>query len=220
MSLSAAGLILFGLISIAHLSFEAVHAEAGRLATKPLLMPALLLYYMASAHAPNIFLMAALFCGWLGDIFLMLPDQRPSRLFFKLGLGAFLLGHVFYIAVFVPYLVCAGHLPAWGWMVLCVFGAASLMGYRLIAPHAQGLRPVILAYILVIFLMGASAVFPLGSASMSGALMVVIGAFVFMLSDGINACNRFIRAVPYEGLLIMATYVIGQYLLVQGYLLF
>ncbi len=220
MSLSAAGLILFGLISVAHLSFEAVRSEAGRLATKPLLMPALLLYYLASANTPNVFLIAALLCGWLGDMLLMIPDARPTRLFFKLGLGAFLLGHVFYIAVFAPYLVHAGDIPAWGWMVICVFGAASLMGYRLIAPHAGGLRPVILAYILVIFLMGASAVFPLGSVAMSGALMVVIGAFVFMLSDGINACNRFIREVPFEGLLIMATYVIGQYLLVQGYLLF
>ena len=46
------------------------------------------------------------------------------------------------------------------------------------------------------------------------------GAFVFMVSDTLNAYNRFVREIPFERLLTMGTYLGGQFLLVQGYLLF
>ena len=104
-------------------------------------MPALALYYVASAAQPNPILIAAIVCGWLGDIFL-------------------------------------------------------------------------------IVLMGASTVPPLGSVSTAGAITAMAGAFVFMVSDTLNAYNRFVREIPLERLYTMGTYLVGQFLLVQGYLFF
>lgn len=213
-------LVLFVLFSIAHLISETLWSRAGRYVTKPLLMPALALYYVTAAAEPNPFLLAAILCGWLGDIFLMIPDPQKTRRYFKPGLVAFLLGHFLYIAVFAAYLPYSASVPAWGWACLAVFVAAGVVGYRLIAPHAQEMLPAIIAYIIIIVLMGASTVLPLGSVCTAGAVTAMTGALVFMISDTINAYNRFAREIPFERLFTMSTYLIGQFLLVQGYLLF
>ena len=41
-----------------------------------------------------------------------------------------------------------------------------------------------------------------------------------MGSDTINAYSRLVREIPFEWLLTMAAYLVGQFLLVQGYLMF
>jgi uncharacterized membrane protein YhhN len=74
--------------------------------------------------------------------------------------------------------------------------------------------------VIIFVIMGASAVFPLGTAAFPGVLTVMIGAFVFMISDIINAFGKFVREIPNERFYTMLTYLAGQFLLVQGYLLF
>lgn len=220
MTVSGIILFIFIIFSFAHIACEAVRSMTGRYITKPFLMPLLLLYYMASAAQLNFILIAALTCGWLGDIFLMIPDPRKTRRYFKPGLAAFLLGHILYIIVFAAYLPRASNVPAWGWGFLAVYLAAGVAGYRLIAPHAGRMLPAIMAYIIIIVLMGASTVLPLGSVPTAAAVTVMAGAFVFMVSDTLNAYNRFVREIPLERLFTMGTYLAGQFLLVQGYLLF
>lgn len=220
MTASGIFLVFFILLSVVHLVFEAAGSRAGRYITKPLLMPALAMYYGTAAAWPNPVLLAAIFCGWLGDIFLMIPDPQKTRRYFKPGLVAFLLGHFLYIAVFAAYLPDWANVPVLGWACLSVFVAAGVVGCRLIAPHASEMLPAIIAYITIIVLMGASTVLPLGSVRTTGAVTAMSGAFVFMISDTINAYNRFVREIPLERLFTMGTYLIGQFLLVQGYLLF
>ena len=213
-------LVVFVVVCLAHLAAEAVRSQPGRLVTKPLLMPALAWYYTASAAQPNSVLLAALACGWLGDVFLMIPDPARTRRYFKPGLVAFLAGHLLYAAVFAAYLPQASNVPSWGWGALIVFLAVGAVGYRLIVPHAGKLRPAIVAYIVIIVLMGASTVLPLGTVNTAGALTAMAGALLFMLSDTVNAYNRFVREIPGERLYTMSTYLGGQFLLVQGYLMF
>jgi len=220
MTLSGVCLIFFILISAAHLVAEAMGSKMGRYLTKPLLMPALGLYYVASAAQPNLLLLAATVCGWLGDVFLMLPDPQNTRRFFKPGLIAFLLGHILYIVLFAAYLPLAASVPVWGWTALVGFVAVGAVGYRLIIPHAGKMLPAIIAYIIIIILMGASTVLPLGSVRTIGAVTAMVGALVFMVSDTLNAYNRFVREIPYERVLTMGTYLAGQFFLVQGYLWF
>jgi uncharacterized membrane protein YhhN len=220
MTISGILLILFIIFSLAHLASEAVWSQPGRYITKPLLMPALALYYVASVAQPNPILIVAIVCGWFGDIFLMIPDPKKTRRYFKPGLAAFLLGHILYIAVFAAYLARAESVPAWGWGLLALYIAVGIVGYHLIAPHAGKMLPAIMVYIIIIVLMGASTVLPLGSVHTAGAVTAMAGAFVFMVSDTINAYNRFVREIPFERLFTMGTYLGGQFLLVQGYLLF
>jgi uncharacterized membrane protein YhhN len=192
----------------------------GRFITKPFLMLLLALYYAAAAAEPNFLLIAAILFGWMGDIFLMIPDPQKTRRFFKPGLAAFLIGHILYIAVFAAFLPRTAHVPVWGWAAVAVYVIVGVIGYRLIAPHAGKMLPAIVAYCVIIVLMGASTVLPLGSVNMTGAVMAMAGALIFMISDIINAYNKFAREIPNERLYTMSTYLAGQFLLVQGYLLF
>jgi uncharacterized membrane protein YhhN len=220
MDLSTVLLALFIATVLAHLAAEALKSLPGRYATKPFLMLSLVLYYTSAAPVVNWLIVVALAGGWLGDIFLMIPDPEKTRRWFKPGLAAFLAGHVFYIAVFASYIGSAGNVPAWGWCALAVYITAGGTGYRLIAPHAGKMLPAIIAYIVIIVLMGATTVLPLGTVRLTGALLAMAGAFVFMVSDILNAYNKFAREIPNGRLYIMSTYLGGQFLLVQGYLMY
>ena len=48
---------------------------------------------------------------------------------------------------------------------------------------------------------------------------VLVGATLFVLSDSLIAVSKFVAPFPMSGILIMATYGIGQYLIVEGFLL-
>ncbi len=211
-------LACFIFFAAAHLIGEALKSMPMRYATKPFLMPSLALYYASCAPAINWLVIAALACGWLGDVFLMIPDPQKTRKYFRPGLVAFLLGHVFYILVFGSYLTGIGNLPWYGYACLIVFLASGLFAAKLLLPHAGAMRGPILGYIVIIVIMGFAATLPLGGASLRGAATAVAGAFVFMVSDTINAYNKFAREIPHERLYTMSTYLAGQFLLVQGYL--
>lgn len=213
-------LILFVLTSLLHIVLEAKGNLPGRYITKPLLMPALGLYYLSSASQANFILLGAITCGWLGDMLLMMTKPRKVSSFLKMGMLAFLFGNILYFIVFAAYIPCIFKVPVWGWFCFAIFIAAGIIGWGILVPNAGRLAPVVIAYIIVIVLMGASAVIPLGCVHPVGAATVMAGAFMFIVSDGINAYNRFISAVPLERLLTMSTYLLAQFLIVQGYLLF
>lgn len=211
-------LVLFVALAAAHVVSEGFKFMPGRYFIKPLLMPALALYYLSSAETPSWFMMAAIGFGWLGDIFLMIPDPEKTRRYFRPGLVAFLLGHLFYIVVFASYVPGLENFPAAAWLLLLPYAATGVIGYRLIGPHAGAMKKAILAYSIIIALMGAVTVLPMGTAELSGVLTAMAGAFVFMVSDIINAYNKFAREIANERVYTMSTYLAGQLLLVLGYL--
>lgn len=220
MTVPDALLIAFILISLVHLAAAGAQASAGRYITKALLMPVLALYYVTSAAHPNSVFVGAILSGWLGDVFLMLPDRQNRGRYFRYGLICFSLGHVLYIFAFVSHCYRPFFLPAWGWAALTLYVAAAMAGYALIASRAGKMLPAISAYIMIITLMGISTMLALGSAHTNGVVMTMAGAFLFMVSDAINAYNRMVRKIPCEGLLTMGTYLAAQFLLVQGFLFF
>jgi uncharacterized membrane protein YhhN len=50
-------------------------------------------------------------------------------------------------------------------------------------------------------------------------LFVLIGAMTFIASDSLIAINKFAFKIPLSDVWIMATYIIAQYLIVEGILL-
>ena len=209
--------LLFTAISLCHLAGEAADVKSVRFLTKPLLMPSLLLYYLLNTSSVSWIMTAALAGGWLGDIFLMLPDRDEKRTFFKLGLAAFLLGHLFYAWGFLEW-GRPDQLPAAGFLCIAFFVGYGVVVFRKLRPYMGPLFVPISAYIIVIVLMGVAVCLCTGSQPEHASVTVVAGAFIFMVSDTLNAWNRFAGPIPNERVLIMATYLAGQFLLIHGYL--
>jgi uncharacterized membrane protein YhhN len=190
-----------------------------RYITKPFIMPLLAVYYVAAAREVNWWLFAGIIGGFGGDFFLMLPDPEKTRKWFRMGLVSFLAGHIFYIVAFIQ--AAKGfHNFAW-WSVLLaipyvLFGA--IVSPRLIR-HTGKMRIPVTIYIFVIVVMGVCATFLWGTGRAEGIMILMIGALIFMISDAINAFNKFAHEIPNERIYTMSTYIIGQFLIVYGYVL-
>jgi uncharacterized membrane protein YhhN len=141
----------------------------------------------------------ALGLGLLGDVLLMLP-----RNLFAGGLGAFLVGHLAYIAGFRAAGASVFATLLWITPVLVVVAVALppvLQG--LLRRGRNALLAPIMVYALVISAMAASAL-------ASGSTVAAAGGLLFVVSDGLIAYRRFVTERPWMGLAIIITYHLGQ----------
>lgn len=139
----------------------------------------------------------------VGDIVLELDGDS----LFALGLGAFLVAHLFYIAAFTKDIQFKG--PR-GMVAATILVYGCLIGFVMIPNLGDMLLPVV-AYLLVIVVMGV-----LAALSGINNCWVVAGACLFIASDSLIAVNRFIAPVPNSSFLIMATYYPAQLLITAG----
>jgi uncharacterized membrane protein YhhN len=144
----------------------------------------------------------ALVLSLVGDVFLMLPDDR-----FVPGLVSFLSAHVAYIVGMIlagldPLAVIAG--------VLIVAAAGVVVGQRVLAGvrrTAPGMLGPVVVYMVVISAMVVGAVG-------TGRALAIAGALSFYASDSLIAWGRFVKAHDWGRLAVMVTYHVGQALLV------
>lgn len=162
------------------------------------------------------FTLAALVLSLAGDVFLVLPGDR-----FVPGLASFLLAHVAYMGAFTT---SPPPLPATA-VAFVLVGTASLVVFRRIrrgiidAGRHRYLVPVA-AYVAAISAMVISAAATLGRPDWGAgaAALAVLGAGLFYASDGLIGWARFVGPVPGGRVGIMATYHLGQVLLVLALL--
>ena len=172
--------------------------KPGEYVAKPAALVALLCY-AATGHHHSPWLIVALACSVLGDVYLMLPGDL-----FLLGLAAFLGAHVAYaLAIGGPM----GERAAWFAAVLVLSGPVALPILR--AVRARPMQAAVGVYMLTIAVMVASAV-------ASGSLVCAGGAVLFMVSDSLIGWNRFVRPFAHSQLAIMTTYHLGQLALVTA----
>ncbi len=160
-------------------------------------------------------LLAALVFSLGGDVFLMLPGDQPlwGLPTFILGLGSFLVAHLFYIALF-----CQGQ--AWfpsKRALLLVLGVGAAM-YAIVwggLGNDTVLKIAVAAYVTVISLMTAQAIGRAVTLGDSASRWVAVGACVFMVSDSLIAINKFVTPVALSSLWILVTYYCAQMLIVH-----
>lgn len=138
-----------------------------------------------------------------GDIFLMLPQDR-----FIFGLASFLLAHLFYIAAYGSR--TGFHLT---WWLLAIYLAYVALLLGLLWPYVGAVRIPVLVYGLVLGVMGWQAAEQWWRLRDLSALLAMLGAMLFMLSDSTLALNKFRMAVPNASLIIMSTYYGAQLLI-------
>ncbi|MFF0071321.1 lysoplasmalogenase [Streptomyces sp. NPDC005494] len=189
-------LVAFLAVSAVHLAGLLAGPDAVHVATKPLLM--LLLAAYAVARGGPWTLIAALLCGWAGDVLLM-PDAEPA---FLAGMGFFAAGHVCYLLLFgrAPVRPVTGLVYA---VVLVSFVVLLWPGLP------GGLRVPLTAYSLLLTAMAWRAGVLGRGAAAGGALFLFSDA---LIATGIAEWPQ----LPAHDFWIMLTYIAAQYLLTRG----
>ncbi|MEV7318792.1 lysoplasmalogenase [Streptomyces sp. NPDC093970] len=192
---------VFALAVAADLGCLVAGLHSGHVVAKVLLMP-LLAVWAARAGDPRL-LVAALLCGWGGDV-LLLSDADPA---FMAGMACFAAGHVCYLVLFHRH----GPPRARAGVLAVCYAAALVTLVVLLWPDLPaGLRVPVAGYSTLLTAMACTALTRLGPvAGLGGAL--------FMLSDTLIATGvADWPQLPRPDFWIMLTYAAGQFLLVRG----
>ncbi len=200
-------LLFFGLLLLNILGRELSIGFLPEL-TKPLLMPVLLLMVWESGFRQHLLLVISLIFSWMGDVFLLFSGD----LYFMLGLGSFLIAHVFYLVIFLKFRETdfLKTLPFLAFSSLMILG---VLGDNL----PESLKIPVGLYVVVITLMGMAAAMATGLLP-SSCRLVLTGAVLFILSDSFIAVDKFVNDIPYVSFWVMSTYGVAQYLIVKGLL--
>jgi uncharacterized membrane protein YhhN len=176
---------------------------------KPLLMPLLLAFLVASLgglqHPLATWVKRALVFSWVGDLLLM----GDGDLFFILGIAAFLGAQICYIAGFRPF-TALGPLRNKPWLAVPYVA----VGVGLLVMLAPDLGVLFLPVTLYAAALVTMAVLAIGVSPATAA-----GAALFLVSDSLIALTGLSDLLPdAAGDAIMPTYVVGQLLIVLGVL--
>ena len=171
------------------------------------LIPMVLIIFYAYKQLPrkrkitHWLIMIGLFICMIGD---------GTLRWFIVGLSAFLIGHLFYIAGFLMQYKFSviRFLAIIPLIVFCVVIGNKLVTNLNITGNETLIIPV-LFYITAIALM-------LFLAIMTGNIWVSVGSILFVISDSILAWNKFIDPVVFSGQLIMITYYSAQFFIAHS----
>ena len=125
---------------------------------------------------------------------------------FMAGLVTFFIGHLFYIAAFKH--ASRKPVPIWAATLLLLYGtsiAIFVAGSQLVEGQTV-LGIAIIAYIVVILVMGWMAI-------KTRLKLAIVGALLFMFSDSVLAIDRFVFEIPYRDAFVMVTYYAAQVLI-------
>lgn len=205
-------ILLALVLAVAAVDWWAVARGLRRLevVAKPLTLVALIVATLAllgTDTAESRWLLAGLVLSLTGDVLLLSETSHA----FLAGLAAFLGAHLAYVAAFAA----AG--ISWSGTLIGLAIVAALvatLGRRIISSvraTEPGMVVPVVAYVIAISAMVVAA---FGRELWTAAA----GALSFYLSDATIAWARFVAPVRYGRLVIMATYHVGQVLIVGSFL--
>ncbi len=191
-------------------------AHKARFLTKPLLMPTLSASLVAtpgssSARLPVI---AAHAGGWVGDVGLLSEEKKP----FVIGTTGFGIGHLAYLAAFVPRRRREPRLdrdPRARALTALWATSAPVMAWH---ARRSDVAPVVAVYSATLTAMVVAATRLDRSESAAGRRLVAAGALLFLASDATLGLRKFVLADPsplMEGA-VMASYTGAQLLISEG----
>lgn len=209
----------FLVAAIVHLYAVASMMNEVETITKYLLMPFLILHVVFNAlknlKSVLLLLTALVFC-WLGDILLMFTGENENNFLF--GLAAFLTAHIFYIFTFRKFRNLEEKSAfKWAYIIPVLIYSGGLMIYLI--PQLGDMMIPVIAYAIIISMMAIAALVRMGRTTSYSFSFVLYGAILFVISDSIIAVNKFTSPITNAGLFIMVTYIMAQYLIVNGCLL-
>ena len=150
---------------------------------------------------------AGLVFGLVGDVSLTLKGGRA----FKVGLVAFLLGHIMYIVAFVDLTRASDWTSVGNIIIACV----GLGIFLWLSPHLGEMMVPVCLYLVVISVMLAAAwiVFLNTELPEKAAWSILLGSLLFYMSDLLVARQRFVKSEFMNRLLGLPLYYAGQFLI-------
>jgi uncharacterized membrane protein YhhN len=195
-------------------------ARRAEFVLKPLVLVVLIAAAAALAHGhPAVTCaatLAALVLSLAGDVFLVVP-----RDLFVAGLAAFLVAHLAYVVAFNRSAPPVGAALA-GLAVVLAIGVPLFL--RISGSMARTGRGALIgpvaAYFAAIGAMVASAIATAGRPGWDAwhTASAIAGALLFLASDSLLGWNRFVAPVRRANVVVIATYHVGQALLVLALL--
>ncbi|MDZ7576997.1 MAG: lysoplasmalogenase [Candidatus Nanopelagicales bacterium] len=212
-------LMIYVLASILNVVGNGLAGPAIAYVTKPLLMPALFVWVLLVATRPlgrtQRRLLLGMVFAWLGDLLLIAQDiSSDGGVFFLLGLAAFFGMQVCFIAAFLG--VPGNHLLRQGPVLALPLVAYWLVMNLMLQPGA--LRIPVLIYSVVLVGMAIAALDLVPRLAVPFGWRVFTGSVFFVISDSLIALQAFggMEIGRWQGVLVMATYTIAQFLIVTG----
>lgn len=209
-------LLPFIFLSLLHLIGLFLDNSSIDMITKPLLMPSLLFYFLGTVQKSplNRYVSMALIFSFLGDTLLMFAGQND--LLFLAGLVGFLIAHIIYIIINMSAknVYEKGLKPQWQDIFFLLYG---MVMFSIIKEGLGEMYFPALIYTVIICLMAITARKRWGKSDSESFWLVMIGASFFVVSDSLLAVNKFVGEFDMSGPAIMVTYLIAQFLLVEGY---
>jgi uncharacterized membrane protein YhhN len=185
---------------------------------KPFLLP--FLFYAVVKSNPfktRKWLLAALLFSWIGDCILLFADK--GKLYFILGLAAFLIAHILFIVLFsLQESVHKSFKKPLFWVGFACATVYLVGMLSVLLPSLGDLRFPIIVYALTITIMLKTALKGTFDWSGNSKYIVFLGAAFFVLSDSILAIDKFHSPIASASYSIMATYLIAQFYITSGIL--
>lgn len=212
--------LLYVLLALVYLWADASGIQSLVYTTKPALVSILLVYFVVSVRRNfnpfSLTIITGLIFAIAGDTFLLLEGD----LYFMLGLGSFLLTHIFYARAFLNAAPRSlAHFFSFRKIAFFCFFLLLLSLMLYLWPDLGALRWPVLVYGTAITMMGFTAFNLRGAVSRNIFLLLFTGALLFIFSDSMIAIDKFKSSqlnLPFPRLLIMVPYILAQYMIVAG----
>jgi len=185
---------------------------------KPILMPLLGfgVYSFKNFKLKNT-LLAGLLFSWIGDVILLFSDI--AELYFILGLVSFLISHLMYCTLLNEQTkgktIKNKNLLIIGSLFIAIYLVVII---TTLFPYLGHLKVPVLVYACVLLIMLLFAFNGFLVWKKQGKNYVLCGAIIFVFSDTILAFDKFYHPIQKSSFLIMLTYLVAQYLIINGVL--
>lgn len=204
-----------GAASVTHLAACGLGKSRLRYFTKLLLMPLVAALYCALVDRPAPAVLAAMFCGWAGDFF-MIYKHRDA--FLAAGMAAFGLGHILYVARIGVIAAAAQPRLFTALAGTLVPGAVAIIIFVVLRRRIpKQLRLPGLLYGLLLASARLRRVHRARAGAPGGAYLLA-GGCLFLCSDGILSFETFRDGDSNAAdVAVMLTYIAAQTLLAIGF---
>lgn len=213
---------LFGIFSLVNIIAEAIQFVNLIFATKPVLMMLLSLwFYLKTKEKSNRFtryILGGFVFSIFGDTLLMFNENVVGgEIFFLLGLGSFLVTHLFYVAAFLD---CkkeeSGFVGQNKWLFL-PFAIFLIMNTAFLWKGIPvDMKIPVIVYSSAIVAMTMSCLNLKTKIPKETFQILFGGVLLFLISDTFIGINKFHTELPYARILIMIPYLLGQYFIGNG----